>query len=298
MKWIQSAFTLVVVLTATFFLLRLAPGGPFDAERVWPAQVRENLNTVYGLDQPLAVQWARWMKNMATGDWGESLHYQGQRVWDIVVTALRPSLVIGVLALVLAFGLGVGLALLRGAWRVPVVATLLDALAAIGLSVPAFFLASLGMWVLGVYCQWLPVALVESPLGYVLPVVVTAVRPAAWIYQLMDEGLREQWDQPYIRYALAKGLSPRAVVFKHAAKNACMGVLGVSGPLGANLLTGSFVVEWVFQIPGLGKHFVTSVLNRDYPLVMGVTLTYGVALLALNRMSEMAMQRIDPRVAP
>jgi oligopeptide transport system permease protein len=295
-KWLQSLLTLAAVLTATFFLLRLAPGGPFDTDRVWPEQVRQNLHAAYGLDQPLLIQWSRWMKNMATGNWGESLHYQGQSVAEIVSHAMVPSAVIGIAALWVALCLGAGLAVAEQIFNHRVLSSGAGLLAALGQSLPAFFLASMGVWIFAVKLQWLPVALLDSPLGYFLPIAVTAVRPAAWIYQLMRDGLCEQMKQPYIRYALAKGLSRTTVVMRHATRNTWASVLGVAGPLAANLLTGSFVVEWVFQVPGLGKHFVTSVLNRDYPLVMGVTVTYGVVLLILNRLTEWAMERTDPRI--
>lgn len=288
--------TLAVLVTLTFFLLRLAPGGPFDGDRAWPPEVQANIHARYGLDQPLTTQFASWVGDLVRGDLRESFQYIGRPVLEIIGETLPVSAWLGFLALVFAVGLGVPLGCIaawkRGTW--------LDHgsmfLAIAGVSLPSYLVASLLILVFAFWLGWLPPALWEEPSSVVLPALTLGVRPLALIARLTRASMLEALASDYIRTARGKGLPEAGVIFKHALKNSLIPVVTVIGPLAAALVTGSFLVEIVFQIPGMGKHFVQAVTNRDYPLVMGVTLTYGVLLVASNLLVDLLYGWADPRI--
>lgn len=289
--------TLLILATLVFFLLRLAPGGPFDGDRVFPPDVRAAINVHYGLDKPLWQQWLLWMQAAILHfDFGESFHFIGRTVNEMIAHSLPTSLILGGLSMLVAIGIGVPLGVLA-AWRQ---GTWMDSTAIFfaiaGVSLPSYLVASCLVLVFSLSLGWLPPALWDSPSSAVLPVLTLALRPLAITARLVRSSVIETLSADYIRTAHAKGLPVTRVLFHHALRNSLIPVVTVLGPLAASLVTGSFLVEMVFQIPGLGKHFVGAVLNRDYPMVMGVTLVYGVVLILCNMISDLICAAMDPRI--
>jgi oligopeptide transport system permease protein len=293
---LQTLGTLVFLATVTFFLLRLAPGGPFDGEKIWPPEIQANINAKYGLDQPLLTQFWVWSKDVLRGDLRESFHYLGTPVTEIIRDATPPSLQLGSLALGFSLILGIMLGLLS-AWKR---GTFLDFssmfIAISGITLPSYLVATLLVLLFSNYLGWLPPALWEDKASIVLPTITLGLRPLAIIARMTRTSLLEIMHADYIRTAYSKGLTESKVLFKHALRNSLIPVVTMLGPIAASLITGSYVVETVFQIPGMGQYFITSVINRDYPLVMGMTLTYGVVLTTSNLIVDLAYGWIDPRI--
>ena len=289
--------TLLILATFVFFLLRFAPGGPFDGERVFPKDVQAAIDAHYGLDLPIWRQYLKWLSSVVLHfDFGESFHYVGRSVNEMIGSSLPPSLLIGGLAMFFSVLIGVPLGVFA-AWRQ---GTWMDSsaifLAIAGVSLPSYLIASMLVLVFSLKLGWFPPALWEEPSSVVLPVITLGLRPLAITARLVRASVIETLGADYIRTAHAKGLSVRTVLFRHALRNSLIPVVTVLGPLAASLVTGSFLVEMVFQIPGLGKHFVSAVLNRDYPMVMGVTLIYGMILIASNLLVDIACAMLDPRI--
>jgi len=293
---LQAFATLAFLVVATFFLMRLAPGGPFDGDKVWPAEIQANIEAKYGLDRPLAVQFGDWVKDLLHGDLRESFHYIGTPVTEIIRDATPPSLELGAIALVLSFLVGIALGVLS-AWKR---GSLLDFssmfLAVSGITLPSYLIATILILLFSSYLGWLPPALWEDKKSMILPVITLSLRPLAIIARMTRTTLLEVMHADYIRTAHSKGLSGSRVLFKHALKNSLIPVITLLGPIAASLITGSYVVETIFQIPGMGQYFITSVINRDYPLVMGMTLVYGIILVLCNLAVDLAYGWIDPRV--
>jgi oligopeptide transport system permease protein len=288
--------TLFLLAVLTFFLLRFAPGGPFDSERAFPPEVMANIEHKYGLDQPLVFQFTGYLRDLSRGDLRESFQYLGRPVSEIIGESLPYSLLVGGIALVLAVLIGVPLGAVA-AWKAN---SWIDFsamfLAISGISLPGYLVASLLVLIFSLQLGWFPPALWEGSASLVLPVLTLACRPMAIIARLTRASVLEALRSDYIRSARAKGLRDTVVVFRHALRNSLIPVVTVLGPIASHLVTGSFLVEVVFQLPGLGKHFVQAVLNRDYPLVMGVTLVYGVILISCNLLVDLLYGWIDPRV--
>jgi oligopeptide transport system permease protein len=289
--------TLLLLATIVFFLLRIAPGGPFDGDRVFPPEVKAAIDANYGLDQPLWKQYWIWIREIVLHfNFGESFHYVGRTVNEMIASSLPASLLLGGLALFLAVLIGVPLGVLA-AWRQ---GTWMDSaaifIAVSGVSLPSYLVASSLVMLFSLKLGWLPPALWEEPTSVVLPVITLALRPLAITARLVRSSVIETLAADYIRTAHAKGVGVRQVLFHHALRNSLIPVVTVMGPLAAGLVTGSFLVEMVFQVPGLGKHFVGAVLNRDYPMVMGVTLVYGVILIVANIIVDILCAILDPRI--
>ena len=288
--------TLLILAALTFFLLRFAPGGPFDSERAFPPEVQAAIDAKYGLDQPLPIQFGRWLWDLLHSNLGESLQYTGRPVTEILAEAVPASLQLGILALLLSVAIGLPLGAIA-AWKRN---TWLDFSAVFitvaGVSLPSYLVASFLIMVFSLQLGWLPPALWEDWTSMILPVVTLSTRPLALIARITRSSTLEALASDYVRTAYSKGLSSLSVVFRHALRNSLIPVLTLLGPITAGLLTGSFLVEVVFQIPGLGRHFVNAVLNRDYPLVMGITLLYGVVLIAANLAVDLAYGWVDPRI--
>jgi len=288
---------LLVISMLAFGLMHLARGGPFDKERK-PASpdIERNLQAKYHLDEPLWRQYGRYIGGVMVGDFGPSLKYRNHTVTDIIKQALPVSLTLGMLAFALALVLGIPLgfitAVRRGEW--------IDyggsVLALLAVCIPGFVVGPVLVTVFAIHWRWFPVALWESPLHAVLPVTALGLFYAGRIARLMREGMIATLQSEFITAARAKGLSESAILIKHAFRLAVLPVVSYSGPLLADLLTGSFVVENIFQIPGLGVFFVNSMLNRDYPLGWGLVLLYAALLLGLNLMVDLVYGFLDPRV--
>jgi oligopeptide transport system permease protein len=290
--------TLLALVTIAFFMVRLAPGGPFDSERALSAEVEANLAARYHLDEPLGQQYLRYLGDLLRGDFGPSFQYRDYSVTELIAAGFPVSLTLGALAMLVAVLAGVaaggGAALHRG--------TRLDralmALAMTGISVPNFVLAPLLVLLFAVLLGWLPAGgwTEQGPLALLLPVVSLALPQVAYVARLTRGALLEVLSQPWIRTARAKGLSEREVVLRHALKPALLPVVSYLGPALAALVTGSVVVEQIFGIPGLGRYFVQGALNRDYTLVVGVVVFYGTIVVAFNLVVDLAYGWLDPRV--
>jgi oligopeptide transport system permease protein len=290
--------TLFVIVTAAFFLMRLAPGGPFDEEQTVPPEIAANLEAAYGLDQPVLVQYGRYLAGLLHGDLGPSFRMKDYSVAEIIGSGLPVTFSIGAAALLLAVLIGVPLGLLAGrrhnGWIDHAVMT--TALA--GIAVPNFVVAPLLALTFGIELGWLPVGGWEpgNPRYMVLPVVTLALPFVAYIARLTRGSLLEVLQSPFIRTARAKGIGSAAMLRRHALKPTLMPVLSFLGPAAAALLTGSLVVEQVYGLPGVGRYFVQGAVNRDYTLVMGMVVFYATLILVLNLLVDLAYGWLDPRI--
>jgi oligopeptide transport system permease protein len=290
--------TLFVIVTLAFCVMRLAPGGPFDEEQALPPEIAANLEAAYGLDQPVHVQYGRYLRGLVHGDLGPSFRYKDYRVSELIARGLPVTLTIGVLALVLAVVAGVGLGLAAGLRHDRAVDHAVMATAMVGVVVPSFVLAPVLALLFGVHLQWFPVAGWEagSVRHLVLPVVTLALPFLAYVARLTRGSVLEVLQAPYIRAARAKGLSRGALLRRHALKPTLLPVVSYLGPAAAALLTGSLVVEQVFGLPGVGRYFVQGAINRDYTLVMGMVIFYATLILLLNLAVDLVYGWLDPRI--
>jgi oligopeptide transport system permease protein len=295
-RLIQGLIVLWVVATLTFILLRLAPGGPFDRERKLPPEVLANIEAKYHLDEPLSRQYLRYLAGILHLDLGPSYKYLDRGVKEIISDTLPTSVLLGLLALVFAlmvsFPTGLIAAYFRNSW----IDRFALLTATLGISVPNFILGALLIWLFALQLGWLQAGRWDSAASMILPTVTLGAAPAAYIAALLRSTLIEALGDDFIRTARAKGLRESTVLFKHALRNSLLPVLTVMGPLTAALLTGSFVVEYVFAIPGMGRFFITAVTDRDYPLIMGVTLVYTALLVAANFLVDLCYAYVDPRI--
>jgi oligopeptide transport system permease protein len=290
--------TLFVIVTLAFFVMRLAPGGPFDEEQALPPEIEAKLQAAYGLDQPVLVQYGRYLRGLAQGDLGPSFKYKDYRVSELIARGLPVTITVGALALLLAVGLGVPLGILAARHHGHATDHLATGLALVGIAVPNFVLAPVLALFFGVYLGWLPVAGWEggSARHLVLPVITLALPFVAFVARLTRGSLLEVLQAPYIRAARAKGLTDAALLRRHALKPTLLPVLSYLGPATAGLLTGSLVVEQVFGLPGVGRYFVQGAINRDYTLVMGMVIFYAVLILVLNLLVDLLYGWLDPRI--
>ena len=290
--------TLFVLVTLSFFIIRLAPGGPFGQEQILSPAVRANLNAAYGLDQPLLVQYGRYLAGVVHGDLGPSLRHRDSRVSELIADGLPLSLTIGIAAAVLAFLAGVPLGT-YAAWRAESrLARGMLSLSMLGVVLPGFVVGPLLALIFGIYWPVLRVGGYESgdPSYLVLPVITLALPVLAYVARLMRDSMRDVLRANYIRTARAKGLPPRVVLFRHALRPALTPVVSYLGPATALVITGSLVVEAVFGLPGAGRFLVQGAIDRDYTLVMGMVLVYGVFTLVCNLLADLAYGWLDPRV--
>lgn len=293
-----SAAVLAVVATVCFVLMRLLPGGPFDTDRALDPVIKANLLAAYDLDAPIPEQFLSWLEGLVLrGDLGPSLSHRDHSVAEILGQALPVSLTLGGAALLLAVALGLGAGGLAAARAGTWLDTLLMGLAGLGLSIPNFVVAGLLILVFVFGAGWLPVAGFGRPEQLVLPAVALALPFAATIARLFRAGLLEVLGEDWMRTARAKGLSPAARLWRHAARPACLPVLAYLGPATAGVLSGSLVIERLFAIPGLGTHFVESALSSDYNLCLGAILVYTLLLLTANLAADLAQALADPRTA-
>jgi oligopeptide transport system permease protein len=290
--------TLLVIITAAFFVMRLAPGGPFDEEQQIPPEIKANLQAAYGLDQPMLVQYGRYLQGLARGDLGPSFKYKDYRVAELIARGLPVTLLIGTLALMLAVALGVPLGLAAGLRHDGPLDHAVMGVALVGIAIPGFVIAPVLALVFGVQLGWLPVAGWEpGNVRYlVLPVLTLALPFVAYIARLTRGSLLEVLQAPYLRSARAKGLTNAAIIRRHALKPTLLPVVSFLGPAAAALLTGSLVVEQVFGLPGVGRYFVQGAINRDYTLVMGMVIFYASLILLLNLAVDLFYGWLDPRI--
>ena len=288
---------LLVISFLAFGLVRLAPGGPFDRERN-PAspEIERQLQAKYHLDEPIGKQYLRYLGDLARGDFGPSLKYRNHSVTDIIVQGLPVSMLLGMMAFGFAMGVGIPMgyftAVRRGHWE-DYAGSLF---AILMVCVPAFVIGPLLIMAFALYWRLLPVALWASPWHAILPVTALGLYFSGRIARLMREGMLNVMNSEFVTAARAKGLSENALLLKHAFRLAVLPVVSYSGPLLADLLTGSFVIETIFQIPGLGIFIVNGSLNRDYTLVVGLVIFYAALLVVLNLLVDFAYTLLDPRV--
>ncbi|MDI3270471.1 MAG: ABC transporter permease [Bacillota bacterium] len=293
---VSILLVLWVVVTATFLLMHAIPGGPFTAEKALPKAILENIEARYRLNDPLWKQYLDYLGNLLRWDLGPSFKYQGRTVNQIINEGFPVSAALGTVAILFAVGVGISAgvmaALRRGCWEDYAAMFL----ATLGYSIPSFILATLLMYVFAFKLRWFPPALWGTPSHLVLPALSLAGLPTAFIARLTRSSMLEVLGQDYIRTARAKGLSERVVIFRHALKNAVMPVVTYLGPLAAMILTGSFVVETIFAIPGLGRYYVTSIYNRDYTTILGVTVFYSLLVVGFNLAVDLLYGVLDPRI--
>lgn len=287
--------TLLVLAALTFVLLRAAPGGPFDDERVLAPEVQAQVAAAYHLDEPAWRQFVRYLGGLARGDLGPSFQYPGRSVNELIAAGFPVSLQLGLAAMLLAVVVGCGAGMLAALRRGSATDTGLRVLATVGLAIPTFVVAPLLILAFALALDWLPAGGWDNWRSAVLPVVALALPHAAWLARLTRGSMAEVLAQNYIRTARAQGLPGRWIVLRHALKPALMPVLSWLGPATAQIVTGSVVVEQIFSLPGLGRHFVQGALNRDYTLVMGVVLFYGALIALFNLAVDLLYGALDPR---
>ena len=291
-----AILTIFLISVITFTVMTLIPGGPFLSEKAVTPATQAALEAKYGLDVPKPQQYLNYMNGLLHGDFGESLKQKGRTANDIIFSTFPVSARLGGISILVALVAGVGLgsvaAMCRGKWGdqlIMVVSTL-------GIAVPSFVVATALMKIFGVELKWLPTMGLSSPLHYILPVFTLAFYPMAYITRLMRSSMLDALNQDYIRTARAKGVSKFKMLFKHALRNAILPIITYAGPLLAFTLSGSFVVEKIFNIPGLGREFINCITGRDYPMVMSTTIFLATFLVLMNVIVDILYKIVDPRI--
>lgn len=291
-----AVVTIFLVATITFFLMNLVPGGPFVSEKSISAQAQAALNEKFGLDKPLIVQYKNYMVSILHGDFGLSLKQRGRTVMEIITSRFPVSARLGGISVLVAILIGIPLgctaAINRGKWG----DNFIIVIATCGIAVPSFVICTVGMYFFGVHLGILPTYGLTSPAHYVLPVIALSFYPTAYITRLMRSSMLDVIGQDYIRTSKAKGVSQFVSLFKHALRNAILPVVTYVGPLLAYTVTGSFIVEKIFVIPGLGGQFVSSITNRDYTVIMGTTICLATLVIVMNTIVDIVYKIIDPRI--
>lgn len=292
-----SLLSLFVIVTLTFFLMRLAPGNPFAAEQqVVTPQIQEQLNEAYGLNDPWYEQYFNYVKNVATFDFGESMKYRGRSTNDMIAESFPVSVTLGAASLLFAIAVGVLLGVISAMYHNKSGDYIATIVAVLGISIPSFVLAGLMQYQLGLRLGWFPISGWKTSMHVILPALALGLGYMGNIAKMTRSSLLEQNTSEYVKLAKAKGLKKWGVVFKHSLRNALLPVVTYLGPLTAGILTGSFVIENIFAIPGLGRHFVQSINNRDYTLIMGITVFFAIVLLAAVLIVDILYVFLDPRI--
>jgi oligopeptide transport system permease protein len=288
--------TLFVIITVSFAIIRLAPGGPFQQEEALSAPVRANLERLYGLNQPLTVQYLRYLKGLLHGDFGPSLTQRDFSVRELIAQGLPLSVTLGLCAIALAVLIGIPGGIAAAVWRSRALDFSVATLAALGIALPSFVVGPLLALIFGLRLRWLPVGGFEPGAAryLVLPVLTLALPVSAYLVRLMRASLLEVLRAPFVRGARARGLSAARVLWRHALPPALLPVVSYLGPAAAFIVTGSLVVEEVFGLPGTGRFLVQGAVNRDYPLVMGMVIVYAVLTLLLNLLADLTYAWLDP----
>lgn len=292
----MAVLTIFLVATITFFIMYLVPGGPFLSEKAPSQATLDALNAKYGLDQPLIIQYKNYIVKLLQGDLGPSLKQRGRTVNDIIAAGFPVSARLGGISICIAFFTGVPLgciaALKRGKWLDNCIILLSSA----GVAVPSFVISTVLMYLFSVKLGWLPTYGLSSFKNYIMPLIALSFYPVSYITRLMRSSMLDVMGQDYMRTARAKGLHQSVVLFKHALRNAVTPVVTYLGPLLAYTLTGSFVVEKIFTIPGIGREFISSTINRDYPMIMGLTIFLASLIIIMNMAVDIINKYIDPRI--
>lgn len=295
-RLLGACIVLWAVITITFGLMHAIPGGPFTQEKKLPPAVMATVEARYHLDEPLWDQYVDYVRHAAVLDLGPSYKYPGKTVNDIIAETLPVSAELGLISLCLAIGAGI-LAGMAAAWYKN---TWVDygmmIGATLGVSVPSFILAAVLIQLFAFTWPVLPAALWKGPAYVILPALALAAQPTAFIMRLTRSSLVDALGQDYIRTARSRGIGPWSLLYRHALRNALLPVVSYIGPLAAALMTGSFIVETIFAIPGLGRHFVTSIYNRDYTVILGITIFYSFLIMMMNLLVDIIYPLLDPRI--
>ncbi len=290
--------TLLILMTLAFFMMRAAPGGPFDTEKTLPPEIQANLDKKYHLDEPLIQQYGRYLWDLLHGDFGPSFQYKDYSVNELIATGFPVSLRLGLSAIGIALVVGVGLGSLAALRQNSATDYSVMTLAMTGISIPSFVLAPILILIFAVYLGWLPAGGWNDGAfkNTILPIIGLALPQIAYISRLMRGSMIEVLRSNPIRTARAKGLPERVVILRHALKPALLPVVSFLGPATAAVITGSVVIEQIFGIPGLGRYFIQGALNRDYTLVMGVVVFYGALIILFNFIVDLVYALLDPKV--
>ena len=288
--------TLLVLIALAFFLIKVAPGGPFDTDRRIPPEIEANLQAAYNLDEPLYRQFGLYLGGLLKGDFGPSFQYRDYTVTELIATGFPVSLRLGGFAMLLAFFVGVAVGTIAALKQNSFTDHAAMAVAMTGISIPNFVMAPLLVLLFAVTLKWLPAGGLGDWRNFVLPVIALALPQIAYIARLTRGSMIEVLRADFIRTARAQGLPQRAVIIRHALKPALLPVISYLGPATAAIITGSVVIEQIFGVPGLGRFFIQGALNRDYTLVMGVVVFYGVLIIVFNLIVDLVYGWLDPRV--
>ncbi len=295
-RFITGLFVILSVITITFFLLRILPGGPFDLEKKLPPQIQKNIEAKYKLDQPVWKQYVLYLKDLVRGDFGPSYKYVDRSVNEIIGETLPVSFELGIVALLLSILIGLSAGVISFISSKGTLDYISVTFSTVLVSVPSFVVGAVLIYFFSIKLKWFPAALWGGFDYIVLPALTLAAGPAAYIARLVRASMLDISNENFVRTARAKGLGEFTVVTKHILFNAFIPVITVLGPITAFLVTGSFVVEHIFAIPGIGRFFVQAVTNRDYPLVMGITIVYSVILVFANFLVDICYVMLDPRI--
>lgn len=290
-----SVLALFIIASLSFFLMFLVPGGPFEGEKTTQKTI-EIMNAKYGLDKPVIVQYKNYMLNLLKGDLGISIKRQGFTVNEIITEKFAVSAKLGAVAVLFSVIVGVPLGTLAAFRRGRAADKIIMFICTLGIALPGFVVATLLLYTFGMNLQLLPTIGLKSPIHYIMPVLALSLSPVSYITRLMRSNMLDVIDQDYIKTAKAKGLPMRFVLFKHALRNSIIPVITYLGPLTASVITGGFVVEKIFSIPGLGNYFVSSITGRDYPMIMGTTIFLASLIILANLIVDILYSIIDPRI--
>ena len=288
--------TLFAIITLTFFLMHAVPGGPFVSDKMMAPEIQAAINAKYHLDDPIWLQYLNYLRGILSFDLGPSFKYPGMSVNDMIATGLPVTAQVGVLALLCVIALGVPFGVIAALNRNRWPDTLVMVIATIGVAVPSYVIATIALYLFALRLGWVPTFGVDDWRGYFLPVFALSGFWISFVARLARSSLLETLQQDYMTTAKAKGLKPGQILFKHGLRNSLIPVVTVLGPVAANLLTGSFVIEQIFALPGIGRHFVLSITNRDYTAIMGITIFYAAILMVMIFIVDMLYLVLDPRI--
>ncbi|WDV97767.1 ABC transporter permease [Brevibacillus parabrevis] len=288
--------TLFIIATVTFFLMKLLPGTPYSNPDKLSEQQLASLNQKYGLDQPLPVQYARYLGNLVQGDWGVSFQFKGRLVTDIIFERIGPSVLIGFQAMLIGSIIGLGLGILSALRQNSLFDLGAVTMAVLGMSIPSFVFAALLQYYVGVKLGWLPPGLWEDYSYSILPSLALSVTVIAAVARFIRTEMLEVLTQDYILSARAKGISEFAVVWKHVVRNSLIPVVTMLGPMAVSIMTGTLVIEKIFSVPGLGEQFILSIMVNDYSVIMGITLFYSTLFILVVLLVDMIYGILDPRI--
>lgn len=295
-RFLQAVLVIFAIISLTFFMIHAAPGGPFSQERKVSPEILEKLNEHYGLNDPLLMQYANYLKGLARFDFGPSYRYENSTVSELIANSFPVSLQLGLLALLVALILGVPAGVLAAVKKNTVLDYAPMSAAMAGICLPTFVMGPLLALIFGLWLGQFNVAGWSEPSDRVLPSLTLGLFYAAYVARLTRGGMLEVLSQDFIRTARSKGLSEKRIVFFHALKGGLLPVISFLGPAIAGLITGSFVVETIFNIPGLGRHFINAAFNRDYTLILGTVIFYGTLIIVMNLLVDILMVALNPRL--